>query len=93
MEHFYKHLWENWDKIATKTNVRTTQAACTSLPQALKVSFNSETVMESGVAGLVILGLGIFFNKANVIYILIKTCQNAFALLVRIMIIQIRLKF
>ena len=29
-------------KIATKTNVRTTQAARTSLPQALKVSFSGE---------------------------------------------------
>ena len=32
-------------KIATKTNVRTTQAARTSLPQALKVSFGGGTVM------------------------------------------------
>jgi K(+)-stimulated pyrophosphate-energized sodium pump len=29
-------------KIATKTNVRTTQAARTSLPQALKVSLAAE---------------------------------------------------
>jgi K(+)-stimulated pyrophosphate-energized sodium pump len=33
-------------KIATKTNVRTTQAARTSLPQALKVSFGGGTVMD-----------------------------------------------
>jgi len=39
-------------KIATKTNVRTTQAARTSLPQALKVSFGGGTVMGLGVAGL-----------------------------------------
>src|SRR6056300_882286 len=32
-------------RIATKTNVRTTQAARTSLPQALKVSFSGGTVM------------------------------------------------
>ena len=32
-------------KIATKTNVRTTQAAKTSLPNALKVSFGGGTVM------------------------------------------------
>ena len=39
-------------KIATKTNVRTTQAARTSLPNALKVSFGGGTVMGLGVAGL-----------------------------------------
>jgi K(+)-stimulated pyrophosphate-energized sodium pump len=42
-------------KIATKTNVRTTQAAKTSLPQALKVSFGGGTVMGLGVAGLAVL--------------------------------------
>ena len=48
-------------KIATKTNVRTTQAAKTSLPNALKVSFGGGTVMGLGVAGLAVLGLTIFF--------------------------------
>jgi K(+)-stimulated pyrophosphate-energized sodium pump len=48
-------------KIATKTNVRTTQAARTSLPQALKVSFGGGTVMGLGVAGLAVLGLTGFF--------------------------------
>ena len=48
-------------KIATKTNVRTTQAAKTSLPQALKVSFGGGTVMGLGVAGLAVLGLTTFF--------------------------------
>ncbi|MCH3883332.1 sodium-translocating pyrophosphatase [Tenacibaculum aquimarinum] len=48
-------------KIATKTNVRTTQAARTSLPNALKVSFGGGTVMGLGVAGLAVLGLTIFF--------------------------------
>ena len=48
-------------KIATKTNVRTTQAARTSLPQALKVSFGGGTVMGLGVAGLAVLGLTAFF--------------------------------
>jgi K(+)-stimulated pyrophosphate-energized sodium pump len=48
-------------KIATKTNVRTTQAARTSLPQALKVSFGGGTVMGRGVAGLAVLGLTAFF--------------------------------
>ena len=48
-------------KIATKTNVRTTQAARSSLPQALKVSFGGGTVMGLGVAGLAVLGLTAFF--------------------------------
>jgi K(+)-stimulated pyrophosphate-energized sodium pump len=48
-------------RIATKANVRTTQAAKTSLPQALKVSFSGGTVMGLGVAGLAVLGLSIFF--------------------------------
>ncbi|HUH26842.1 sodium-translocating pyrophosphatase [Gelidibacter sp.] len=48
-------------KIATKTNVRTTQAARTSLPNALKVSFGGGTVMGLGVAGLAVLGLTSFF--------------------------------
>jgi K(+)-stimulated pyrophosphate-energized sodium pump len=36
-------------RVATKANVRTTQAARTSLPQALKVSFNGGSVMGLGV--------------------------------------------
>jgi K(+)-stimulated pyrophosphate-energized sodium pump len=48
-------------KIATKTNVRTTEAAKTSLPNALKVSFGGGTVMGLGVAGLAVLGLTLFF--------------------------------
>ncbi len=48
-------------RIATKTNVRTTQAARTSLPQALKISFGGGTVMGLGVAGLAVLGLTAFF--------------------------------
>ena len=48
-------------RIATKANVRTTQAAKTSLPQALNVSFGGGTVMGLGVAGLAVLGLSIFF--------------------------------
>jgi len=48
-------------RIATSANVRTTQAARTSLPQALKVSFTGGTVMGLGVAGLAVLGLCIFF--------------------------------
>ncbi len=48
-------------KIATQTNVRTTQAARNSLPQALKISFGGGTVMGLGVAGLAVLGLTAFF--------------------------------
>ncbi len=48
-------------KVATKANVRTTQAARTSLKQALKVSFNGGTVMGLGVAGLAVFGLGGLF--------------------------------
>src|SRR5690606_8021974 len=48
-------------RIATQSNVRTTQAARTSLPKALKVSFSGGTVMGLGVAGLAVLGLSIFF--------------------------------
>jgi K(+)-stimulated pyrophosphate-energized sodium pump len=57
-------------KSATKANVRTTQAARTSLKQALKVSFTGGTVMGLGVAGLAVLGLGglfiVFLNYFNV---------------------------
>jgi K(+)-stimulated pyrophosphate-energized sodium pump len=48
-------------RIATKANVRTTEAAKTSLAQALKVSFTGGTVMGLGVAGLAIIGLGSLF--------------------------------
>ncbi|WP_298248270.1 sodium-translocating pyrophosphatase [uncultured Christiangramia sp.] len=48
-------------KIATQTNVRTTQAARTSLPEALNISFGGGTVMGLGVAGLAVLGLTGFF--------------------------------
>ncbi|CAN5487300.1 sodium-translocating pyrophosphatase [soil metagenome] len=47
--------------IATKANVRTTQAARTSLSQALKVSFTGGSVMGLGVAGLAVLGIGSLF--------------------------------
>ena len=47
--------------IATKANVRTTQAARTSLSKALAVSFTGGTVMGLGVAGLAVLGLGSLF--------------------------------
>jgi K(+)-stimulated pyrophosphate-energized sodium pump len=48
-------------RIATKANVRTTQAARTSLAKALQVSFNGGSVMGLGVAGLAVLGLSALF--------------------------------
>lgn len=48
-------------RIATDANARTTEAARTSLPNALKVSFGGGTVMGLGVAGLAVLGLSLFF--------------------------------
>ncbi|HEX2079162.1 MAG TPA: V-type H(+)-translocating pyrophosphatase, partial [Longimicrobium sp.] len=47
--------------IATKANVRTAQAARTSLSRALDVSFAGGSVMGMGVAGLAVLGLGGLF--------------------------------
>jgi K(+)-stimulated pyrophosphate-energized sodium pump len=48
-------------RIATEANVRTTQAARTSLAQALKVSFTGGMVMGLGVAGLAVFGLSVLF--------------------------------
>ena len=48
-------------KIATKANVRTAQAARTSLSRALNVSFSGGSVMGMGVAGLAVMGLGSLF--------------------------------
>lgn len=48
-------------RIATAANVRTTEAARTSLAHALKVSFRGGTVMGLGVAGLAVFGLGTLF--------------------------------
>ena len=48
-------------KIATKANVRTAQAARTSLSKALSVSFTGGSVMGLGVAGLAVLGLSGLF--------------------------------
>ncbi|UBM59220.1 sodium-translocating pyrophosphatase [Marinilongibacter aquaticus] len=47
--------------IATKANVRTTQAARHSLKEALKVSFAGGSVMGLGVAGLAVLFLSLLF--------------------------------
>lgn len=59
-------------RIATKANVRTTQAAKTSLAQALKVSFTGGTVMGLGVAGLAVIGLGSLFIVFYTIYVTSK---------------------
>lgn len=48
-------------KVATKANVRTAQAAKTSLAKALNVSFTGGSVMGLGVSGLAVLGLGGLF--------------------------------
>jgi K(+)-stimulated pyrophosphate-energized sodium pump len=48
-------------KVATKANVRTAQAARSSLSKALNVSFTGGSVMGMGVAGLAVLGLGSLF--------------------------------
>jgi K(+)-stimulated pyrophosphate-energized sodium pump len=55
--------------IATKANVRTTQAARTDLKSALKVAFTGGTVMGLGVAGLAVLGLSTLFIVFYNIYV------------------------
>ncbi len=55
--------------IATKANVRTTQAARTDLKSALQVAFTGGTVMGLGVAGLAVLGLGSLFLVFYNIYV------------------------
>src|SRR5690554_3608281 len=56
---------------ATKANVRTTQAARTSLSKALNVSFAGGTVLGLGVAGLSVFGIGglfiVFLKVFNVV--------------------------
>ncbi len=55
-------------RIATKANVRTTQAATISLPRALDVAFAGGSVMGMSVVGLALLGLGslfIFFGNQD----------------------------
>src|SRR6201985_1474162 len=53
---------------ATKANVRTAQAARTSLSKALKVSFTGGSVMGLGVSGLAVLGLGGLFILLKAIF-------------------------
>ncbi|MCB9232887.1 MAG: sodium-translocating pyrophosphatase [Bacteroidia bacterium] len=52
-------------RIATKANVRTTQAAKTSLGAALQVAFSGGAVMGLGVVGLGVIGLGTLFILYN----------------------------
>ncbi|GEO03199.1 putative K(+)-stimulated pyrophosphate-energized sodium pump [Adhaeribacter aerolatus] len=56
-------------RIATKANVRTAQAAKTSLSKALDVSFGGGSVMGMGVAGLAVLGLGSLFIIFKAIFV------------------------
>jgi K(+)-stimulated pyrophosphate-energized sodium pump len=51
--------------VATKANVRTTNAARTSLGKALEVAFAGGSVMGMGVVGLGLLGLGLLFFLYN----------------------------
>ena len=48
-------------KVATKANVRTTNAAQESLGKALEIAFSGGAVMGLGVVGLGVLGLGSLF--------------------------------
>ncbi len=48
-------------RVATKANVRTTNAARTSLGKALEIAFGGGSVMGMGVVGLGVLGLGSLF--------------------------------
>ena len=56
-------------RIATLANVRTTQAAKTSIVKALHVSFRGGTVMGLGVAGLAILGMGGLFIALTAMFV------------------------
>jgi K(+)-stimulated pyrophosphate-energized sodium pump len=55
-------------RVATKANVRTAEAARSSLSKALKVSFTGGSVMGLGVAGLAVLGLGSLFIILKMIF-------------------------
>ncbi len=55
-------------RVATKANVRTTNAARTGLAPALNIAFSGGLVMGLSVVGLGVLGLGILFLIYNSIY-------------------------
>ncbi len=55
-------------RVATKANVRTTNAARTSLGKALEVAFTGGSVMGMGVVGIGVLGLSVLFIVYSNIY-------------------------
>lgn len=55
-------------RVATKANVRTTNAARTSLGKALEVAFTGGSVMGMGVVGIGVLGLSVLFIIYSNIY-------------------------
>ena len=55
-------------KVATKANVRTANAARTSLGKALEIAFAGGSVMGMGVVGLGVLGLGTLFLVFHTIF-------------------------
>ena len=55
-------------RVATKANVRTTQAARTSLGKALEVAFAGGSVMGLGVVGLGVLGLSTLFMLYQMVW-------------------------
>jgi len=55
-------------RVATKANVRTTNAARTGLGQALEVAFAGGSVMGMGVVGLGVLGLSILFITYSIMF-------------------------
>lgn len=55
-------------RVATKANVRTTNAARTSLGKALEVAFTGGSVMGMGVVGIGVLGLSVLFIVYAKIY-------------------------
>ncbi len=55
-------------RVATKANVRTTQAARTSLNKALEVAFSGGAVMGLGVVSLGVFGLSVLFLIYSAIY-------------------------
>ncbi|HEX7844341.1 MAG TPA: sodium-translocating pyrophosphatase [Chitinophagaceae bacterium] len=64
-------------KVATKANVRTAQAARSSLAKALNVSFTGGAVMGLGVSGLAVLGLGGLFIVFKAIFVPDGTSVNS----------------
>lgn len=64
-------------KVATKANVRTANAARTSLSKALNVSFTGGSVMGLGVAGLAVLGLGGLFIILKALFVPDGTSVNS----------------